>query len=298
MSRVPLSRIASVALVCVPCLVFSEVYEAPLPGDAFATEPAPTVPAPLRPIAGKWSGTLIGAQMQQQHTIVVERLEPKFAWVVWSVGVPRSVMGGGQAVWYRLPGQVRDNSLVLYINGAVATYKLESNDEVSVVSERGGFNMKGSLKREPMPLKPYSPDEPGTYWPPSVAQLQAAESTSPVKATFPESTVIQSAGPDVPAQRAKWLGKWQGWACNQRSCDVKLAVLSVTPTTARIVQLYAADKVAQNPAVRDAVFEGDELQLRAGSLNVFYRMRPSGEVELLRFAPNGTFAWGVMTKVD
>ncbi|MDM0002829.1 hypothetical protein QTI24_29855 [Variovorax sp. J22P240] len=274
----------------------ADVFDAPVPADASVMAAAPAVSENLKPLAGKWTGTLIGAQMQQQHTIVVERIEPGLAWVIWSVGTGRGQMAGGPSTWYRMPGTAHGDALVLSINGATATYKLESNEEMSVVSEWGGFKMKGKLKREVVPVSPYASDGPGPYWPPDIVRMQPGESQSAEKATFPDSLVIKPAASDTPAERSKWLGKWSGWSCRARGCDVKLAVLDVTAYTANVIQLFAAKGFVPNQNVRVATFVNDELRLKGGGYRVSYRMRPDGVVEVFHVSPTGSMAWGVLTK--
>jgi hypothetical protein len=284
------------------CLLADDVaadnmFDAPLPLDVFVMEPAPGVSAELKAFSGKWVGKLIGAQIQMEHTIVVERMDPNLAWVVWSVGAPRSIVGGGQAAWFRTPGQLTKSELVLYIGASRAVYTLEGSDEVKVVSTLQGFRQKGTLKRVPMLTQPFAEKQPPTYWPTNIRFAQPGITTSPVKAVLPESLVVSPATPDTPPERARWLGRWSGTACVQASCDLKLAVLSVEGEKARIIQMIGATWVTPNLAVRDAVFEGDELILRSETgLRVAYRMRPSGVVEMLRVAPNGTLAWGSLAK--
>lgn len=275
----------------------ANMFDAPLPDDVFVMEPAPGVATDLKGFSGKWEGKLIGAQIQMQHTIVVERIDPNLAWVIWSVGPGRKIDGGGQAVWYRTPGILGKNELILLINAARAVYRLDGLDEIKVVSTVQGFNMKGTLKRVPMATQPFSQTEPPTYWPPIIGYAHPGITTSPVKAVLPESAVISPPSPDTPPERAKWLGRWSGTACTDDACDIKLAVLSVTGDKARIIQMIGASWVNPNPDIRDAVFEGDELILRSETrLRVAYRMRPSGIVEMLRVAPNGGLVWGTLAK--
>jgi len=75
-------------------------------------------------------------------------------------------------------------------------------------------------------------------------------------------------------------------------------VLSVTNEEARIIQLWAATGVDADPTIRSAKFVGDELVMRVDRLRIAYRMRPTGEVELVRFNPDGLVIWGVMGKIE
>ncbi|SEB26297.1 hypothetical protein [Variovorax sp. YR216] len=275
----------------------ASMFDAPLPEDLFVMEPAPEVPSQLKAFSGKWTGKLIGAQIQSEHTMVVERMDPNMTWVVWAIGPGRSIVGGGQSGWFRVPGLLNKSSeLVLLIGSARVVYRLSGPDELEVVSTVQGFNQKGTLKRVAMPVLPYTSKQPPTYWPNRAGRGDVKPTTSTVVATFPETAVISPVKPDTPPERAKWLGKWVGSACNDFECDVKLAVLSVTADSARVIQLFASKWGPPEPAIRDAVFEGDELILRAGRMRTAYRMRPSGQLDVFRVDPNGTFVWGALAK--
>lgn len=276
----------------------AELMDAPLPSDVVVSEPAPDVPASLRPFAGKWSGDIFMFANHQKHFLIVERLEPNVAWVVWSLGLNN--YAGGSPEWYRIPAIVRGDVLRVFVNGAEITYKLVSHDEIELEGWRSGYRMSGKLKREQVPIAARALTEQATYWPLGIEKWEPGETTSSNLASFRDyrDSPIQPATPDLPAERAKWLGRWSGWACRERSCDAKLVVLSVTDRTARVVQLFAGEGIEPNYAVREAKFLGDELILRAGRLRVSYRMRPSGAVEFLRIAPNGTYAAGVLTKTQ
>ncbi|MDM0109882.1 hypothetical protein QTH97_33565 [Variovorax sp. J22R24] len=273
------------------------VFDAPIPDDAFVMEPSPPVPADFKPISGKWVGTLIGSQMQQEHAIIVERMVPGLAWVVWSIGTGRGQMAGGPSLWYRVPGRLINGNLVLFINGAVATYTPQADGTMKVVSERGGFKMKGTLERQLIPTQPFTNDEPPTYWPPDITRMQPGPSKNPTPAAFQEPLPIEPASPMLPADRAKWLGKWSGWACAWQACDVKLAVLQATRDTARVIHLFISKTYQPDYTVRDGRFVDDELRLRFGDgYRVTYRMRATGVVEAFYVDPSGSMAWGVMTK--
>jgi len=298
--RAPLLRPDFPRLRTQPPAHIAEDYDAPLPEDAFVIEPGPDVPEALRPFAGKWSGTMCIASAHQQHKLVIERIEPTIAWAVWSVGLVST--GDGEAVWFRQPAAVRNGMLSMLINDAVMNYRLKSTNEIEVDGQRWGYphmnHLSGVLKRENMPTKAFTQEEPTTYWPMGIDTLQVRESTSENHAVFPSTMFIDSRAPGVAPERTKWLGKWSGWASRGCTCDVKLAVLSVTNEEARIIQLWAATGVDADPTIRSAKFVGDELVMRVDRLRIAYRMRPTGEVELVRFNPDGLVIWGVMGKIE
>ncbi|MDN4589461.1 hypothetical protein DBA29_13270 [Xenophilus aerolatus] len=275
----------------------ADLFDAPLPPDVFVTEAPASVPANQRAFAGKWSGVLVGQYGQREHTLVVERLEPRIAWLVWSSGLFRGTGGAsGTAEWVRVPGRLAEDRLVAYLGSTTVTYRLESNDELSLESRQGSYVMKGTLKRIPMPAQPYKSEEPPTYWPLGIDRMEPRASTGAEKAAWPEGLDTDRAVGGAQGERQKWLGKWSGSACGGALCDVKLAVLSVTDQRARIIQLFASESAKPVATVRDAEFVGDELRLRVGGLRVAYRMRPTGVVEMFRVGGNGGFAWGTLTR--
>jgi hypothetical protein len=274
---------------------FGGLRDAPLPDDLFVTEPGPGVPDAMRPFAGKWSGDAFLASVHLPHVLVIERLHHNLAWAVWSMGL--SVYAGGPSAWYRIPMRVQDGQLTTYPPGGSMTYRLASNDELEFEGTRAGYRVKGTLKREPMPTQPYTNVEPRTYWPAGIESMQPGTSTSPNAAVFPELLTIEPASPTLPAERAKWLGKWSGWACSSRSCDIKLAVLQATPDTARVIHLFASKDYKPDGTVRDAVFVDDELRIRfGGGYRMTYRMRPNGVIEAFYVDRTGRMSRGVMTK--
>lgn len=135
-----------------------------------------------------------------------------------------------------------------------------------------------------------------TPWPPGIASQQPAVSQSPRKATWPDMQVV-APGSGVSPDKARWSGKWVGWACQNFSCDTKLVVLSVTNEGAKVVPLWAGSAAESPHQVRDAVFVGDELQVSSGDPKFIYRMRKNGQVEMMR--TSGTaMGYGVMTKAE
>lgn len=119
-------------------------------------------------------------------------------------------------------------------------------------------------------------------WPDFMGSLAPGLSVSPVAAALPANTTITPPDPDVPAEKAKWSGKWNGWACQDYVCDTKLAVEKVTAEGASIIYAFASDRV--NPYARriKARFVGEELQasLPRGD-QIYYRMRRDDNLDFL-----------------
>lgn len=92
MAKLAILASVLVAFGAVAQHAYADLYDAPLPDDVFVMEPSPMAPEAVKPFVGRWEGTLIGAHIQNRHIIVVERLDPNFAWVIWSVGTGRSVL--------------------------------------------------------------------------------------------------------------------------------------------------------------------------------------------------------------
>ena len=124
-----------------------------------------------------------------------------------------------------------------------------------------------------------------TKWP-DLSKRDPGISQSPVAAVV-WSANIEPPGPDVPADKARWSGKWSGWACVNQSCDARLIVEKVTADGAAIIYAVASAKKKPNTARLSAKFVGEELQatFRNGA-KVSYRMRPEGDLEVFWRTPN------------
>ncbi len=121
-----------------------------------------------------------------------------------------------------------------------------------------------------------------TNWPDFMPKLDLDLSTSPVAAVVPPSVTVEPPAPDVPPAKARWSGKWSGWACQDQVCDTKLVVERVTAEGATIIYAFASASVKPYNARLEAKFVGDELQatLRSGA-QLAYRMRKEGDIEFL-----------------
>jgi hypothetical protein len=136
-----------------------------------------------------------------------------------------------------------------------------------------------------------------TAWPSFMKDLTPGPTQSAVIVSLPPGFQITAPEGGLAPDRAKWSGFWEGWACNQRSCDLKLVVESVSNEGASIVYGYGSATVAPVVLRVRAEFVGDELQatLPDGS-RLSYRMRPSGDVEFVAYWKSGGYAAGILSK--
>lgn len=135
-----------------------------------------------------------------------------------------------------------------------------------------------------------------TNWPDFMSKLDPGLSASPVAAVVPASVTVEPPAPDVPPDKARWSGKWAGWACQDQVCDTKLIVEKVTAESATIIYAFASANVKPFTAHLEAKFVGDELQatLRSGA-KLAYRMRREGDVEFL-WRREAQWAAGILSK--
>ena len=80
-------------------------------------------------------------------------------------------------------------------------------------------------------------------WPDFMPRLNSALSQSPVASVVPPDVVVEPPTPDVPPDKARWSGKWSGWACQDQACDTKLVVEKVTAAGATIVYAFASSGI-------------------------------------------------------
>ena len=134
-----------------------------------------------------------------------------------------------------------------------------------------------------------------TNWPDFMPRLRPGLPLSPVAVVLPNAAVEQPA-PSVPAEKARWSGKWAGYACKDQVCDTKLIVETVTTAGATIIYAFAAADVRPYHVRVEAKFVDDELQatLPDGS-KVAYRMRKEGDVEFL-YRKEPRWAAGILSK--
>jgi len=135
-----------------------------------------------------------------------------------------------------------------------------------------------------------------TSWPDFMPSQEPGLSTSPVLATLPQDLTVEAPPADVPPDKARWSGRWRGWACRDQICDTRLLVEKVNADGAVI--FYAFASATQKPSIArvEAKFVGDELQgtLVSGA-KLAYRMRKSGDLEFL-WQRNASWAAGVLSR--
>lgn len=135
-----------------------------------------------------------------------------------------------------------------------------------------------------------------TSWPSFMSSQLPGSSTSPVPAALPPDVRVESPAADLPLEKARWSGRWAGWACRDQACDTRLVVEKVSATGANII--YALASRIQKPYVVrvEATFVGDELQapLPGGVARIAYRMRKSGDLEF-KWQRNNEWVVGVLS---
>jgi hypothetical protein len=138
----------------------------------------------------------------------------------------------------------------------------------------------------PQPIPPVSAaapqaprDSPPAAWP-DLSKAEPGLTQSPVTVIM-WSGDIEPPGADVPSSKARWSGKWAGWACRNQACDARLIVEKVTSAGAAIIYGFASESVKPVTARLEATFVGEQLEatFRDGA-TVAYRMRPEGDIEV------------------
>jgi hypothetical protein len=146
----------------------------------------------------------------------------------------------------------------------------------------------------PRTAAPQRPPPDGEAWP-DLSKAEPGLSQSPVSVVM-WSVDIERPGPDVPPDKARWSGKWAGWACRSQECDARLIVEKVTPAGASIIYGFASKRVKPVTARLDAKFVGERLEatFRDGA-RVAYRMRPEGDIEVY-YRKGSAWYGGVLSK--
>jgi len=135
-----------------------------------------------------------------------------------------------------------------------------------------------------------------TNWQPFIASLDPGVSTSPVAANLPADLTIETPAKDLAPELARWSGKWRGWACQDQTCDTRLAVERVGIDGASIVYTFASAAIKPSIARAEAKFVGNELQATFPSgATIAYRFRNSGDLEF-HWQRNTYWSTGVLSK--
>ncbi|MBI3101719.1 MAG: alpha/beta hydrolase [Burkholderiales bacterium] len=153
-----------------------------------------------------------------------------------------------------------------------------------------------------MAQQPQAPSAPATEWPSYMPDLVPGYSESAVAAVLPPDVVVTPPEAGLPADKARWSGLWQGWACMARACDVRIVIETVTAEGATVV--YAAAS-GQQPQVTDRSqgrFVGNELHARLHTgAQLVLRLREGGgsdraEMEMAVWRPEARLlAAGVLS---
>lgn len=138
-------------------------------------------------------------------------------------------------------------------------------------------------------------------WPDTQSGLKPGKSKTPQKAPLPP-TPIAPPSPDVPSTIRGLSGRWRGWMCAKKACFAGVDVISLTPTGGRFNHVMAGptiyDSFDQN-FIAD-VINGNELVGRSRGLWVKIRLRPDGNLDILRwidFSPKDMI-YGVLSRVE
>ncbi len=138
-----------------------------------------------------------------------------------------------------------------------------------------------------------------TEWPDVMQHLQPGLSLSPVSASWPADVSIEPPGPHIPSEKARWSGKWSGWACLGYACDTKLGVERVTEQGASIVYSIASGRL--HPLVRRLQAQFVDGELRAvlpNGARIAYRIRADGHLEFLYRGDSDRWLVGVLSRED
>jgi hypothetical protein len=135
-----------------------------------------------------------------------------------------------------------------------------------------------------------------TPWPDFMSKLAPALSTSPVLAVVPRDITVESPAADLPAEKARWSGRWRGWACQDAVCDTRLVVEKVSAEGASIVYAFASAAVKPSVVRAEAKFVGEVMQATLGNgAKLSYRFRTSGDIEYL-YQLGSNWAAGVLSR--
>lgn len=136
-----------------------------------------------------------------------------------------------------------------------------------------------------------------TPWPGYMVALEPDKSDSPVAAVWPNDVVLHAPDCALSPEKARWSGRWTGWAWQGRLCDIKLAVESVTAAGAEVVYARGSAPFGLLSERLTMRFADNELcaTLKNG-VEFFLRMRSTEPVvELFGRIAGGEFA-GVLAK--
>jgi len=138
-----------------------------------------------------------------------------------------------------------------------------------------------------------------TPWPLGIADLQPGDSVNPFAVALPETSA-----PSRPAtaKAESWAGRWTGYSCRRRQCDVKLVVDEVTETEATVTVGFSSNTRELLIEKARGTFVDRELRVSlslepALLAGVALRLRPTNVMEMVRLQAADPVG-GVLTKVE
>lgn len=143
-------------------------------------------------------------------------------------------------------------------------------------------------------------------WPSSQSLQQPGESTSVRKASLSPGAITAPGAEVAPAIRGL-SGRWTGWMCPNKTCAAALEVGSLNATGGQLRMVVTTDSYYDffpldndlTPLVIQATLQnGNELAGKWKGLSVKVRLRPDGNVDILRWDENGKSIAGVLSRAQ
>ncbi len=259
-----------------------------VPAAAEKTVPITVKTVEPRDYLGTWEGTLVLWIGVQPLRIVVEAVQGTRAIVTFFWGNATGGLQGREACVLRTWKVLPDGRLEWTYSGVTYWLRLTENDAVAELKRVWNKNQWTTYARMARVRRPPASESTVQAWTQAATdmcwtdyfpRLEAGESASPVRASFPWDLEITPPATDLPVARAAWSGTWHGYAGNDRRHDAKLAVERVTPDGALIVHSLASRNTYFMTRRVQAKFLGDDLRAVVGpGWRIDYRMRADGNI--------------------
>ena len=138
-----------------------------------------------------------------------------------------------------------------------------------------------------------------TVWPDFMPRLVSGASEFPMATAIPDDIRVEAPPNDVAGERAKWSGRWAGYACRSRMCDTKLLVAQVSGSGASIFAAMDGAWLLPFGVRAEAIFVGDEMRaILPDGTALTYRMRSDQTVEMLASRGDSNWAAGILTRTE